>query len=107
MVLVSLHFIPTQTRIPAMPFGNWLRKDALCESRNRQEQNEALTKALLDFTEGIGIIKTTICREKSGGATRSCSRRSVAAGLLGTAPSSMEDLTKSVFDTASPHAFKF
>ncbi|MDR0411473.1 MAG: hypothetical protein LBH75_05830 [Treponema sp.] len=41
-----------------MPFSNRLRKDALRESHNRQEQNEALTKAVLDFTEGIGIIKT-------------------------------------------------
>jgi hypothetical protein len=50
--------IPAQTKVPAMPLGNWLRKDALRESHNRQEQNEALTKAVLDFTEGIGIIKT-------------------------------------------------
>jgi hypothetical protein len=34
-----------------------LRKDALRESRNHQEQNEALAKAAPDFTEGIGIIK--------------------------------------------------
>jgi hypothetical protein len=56
--LVSLRFTPTQTKVPALPFGNRLRKDALRESHNRQEQNEALTKAVLDFTEGIGIIKT-------------------------------------------------
>jgi hypothetical protein len=43
--------------LAAMPFGNRLRKDALRESRNRQEQNEALTKTALDFTEGIGTIK--------------------------------------------------
>jgi ATP-binding cassette subfamily B protein len=40
-----------------MLFGNRLRKGALRESHNRQEQNEALPKALLDFTEGIGIVK--------------------------------------------------
>jgi ATP-binding cassette subfamily B protein len=49
-----------------MPFGSWLRKDALRESRKRQEQNENLTKAVLDFTEGIGIIKTyNLLGEKS------------------------------------------
>jgi hypothetical protein len=40
--------IPAQTKIPAltaMPFGNRLRKDALRESHNRQEQNEDLAKS--------------------------------------------------------------
>jgi ATP-binding cassette subfamily B protein len=41
-----------------LPFAGWLRKDALRESHKRQEQNENLTKASLDFIEGIGIIKT-------------------------------------------------
>jgi hypothetical protein len=41
-----------------MPFGNRLREDALRESRNRQDQTEALAKAVRDFTEGIGIIQT-------------------------------------------------
>jgi hypothetical protein len=54
----SVALIPTQPKVPALPFGNRLRKDALRESHNRQEQNEALTKAVLDFTEGSGIIKT-------------------------------------------------
>jgi hypothetical protein len=53
-----LRSIPTQTKVPALPFGNRLRKDALRESRNRQKQNESLTKAMPDFTEGIGIMKT-------------------------------------------------
>jgi ATP-binding cassette subfamily B protein len=49
-----------------LPFGKWLRKDALRESHKRQEQNENLTKAVLDFTEGIGIIKTyNLLGEKS------------------------------------------
>jgi ATP-binding cassette subfamily B protein len=49
-----------------MPFGAWLRKDALRESHQRQEQNENLTKAALDFIEGIGIIKTyNLLGEKS------------------------------------------
>ena len=47
-------------------FGNWLRKDTMRESRNRREQNENLTRAVLDFTEGIGIIKTyNLLGEKS------------------------------------------
>jgi ATP-binding cassette subfamily B protein len=52
--------------LAAIPFGTWLRKDALRESHKRQEQNENLTKAVLDFTEGIGIIKTyNLLGEKS------------------------------------------
>ena len=52
--------------LAALPFGNWLRKDALRESRVRQEQNESLTRAALDFTEGIGVIKTyNLLGEKS------------------------------------------
>jgi hypothetical protein len=47
-----------------MPFGNRLRKDALRESHNRQEQNEALTKAAPDFPEGIGIIKSETTESK-------------------------------------------
>ncbi|MGN0351015.1 MAG: ABC transporter ATP-binding protein [Roseburia sp.] len=35
-----------------------MRKEALEDSNERQEQSENLTEAVLDFTEGIGIIKT-------------------------------------------------
>ena len=35
-----------------------MRKDGLEKSAIRQEQNENLTEAVLDFTEGIGITKT-------------------------------------------------
>jgi ATP-binding cassette subfamily B protein len=52
--------------LAVMPFGNWLRKDALRESRARQEQNENLTEAALEFVEGMGIIKTyNLLGEKS------------------------------------------
>ena len=35
-----------------------MKSEALRDSAERQEQNESLTEAVLDFTEGIGIIKT-------------------------------------------------
>ena len=35
-----------------------MKKEALQDSKDRQEQNENLTEAVLDFVEGIGIIKT-------------------------------------------------
>ena len=35
-----------------------LKKEALADSSVRQDQSENLTEAVLDFTEGIGIIKT-------------------------------------------------
>ena len=35
-----------------------MKHEALRDSAERQEQNENLTEAVLDFTEGIGIIKT-------------------------------------------------
>ncbi len=35
-----------------------MREEALADSVKRQEQSENLTEAVLDFTEGIGIIKT-------------------------------------------------
>lgn len=38
--------------------GKGLKKEALEDSVVRQEQLENLTEAVLDFTEGIGIIKT-------------------------------------------------
>ena len=38
--------------------GKLLTGDTLKHSSIRQEQNENLTEAVLDFTEGIGIIKT-------------------------------------------------
>ncbi|MDR1605119.1 MAG: ABC transporter ATP-binding protein/permease [Gracilibacteraceae bacterium] len=52
--------------LAALPFGNWLRKDALRGSHKRQEQNESLTGAVLDFIEGVGVIKTyNLLGEKS------------------------------------------
>lgn len=43
-----------------------MHKDSLGHSRIRQEQSENLTEAVLDFTEGIGIIKTyNLLGEKS------------------------------------------
>lgn len=43
-----------------------MRREALLDSVERQEQSENLTKAVLDFTEGIGIIKTyNLLGEKS------------------------------------------
>lgn len=43
-----------------------MRKEALEDSAKRQEQSEKLTEAVLDFTEGIGIIKTyNLLGEKS------------------------------------------
>ena len=43
-----------------------MQRDALAHSTIRQEQNEKLTDAVLDFTEGIGIIKTyNLLGEKS------------------------------------------
>lgn len=43
-----------------------MRKEALTDSSARQEQSENLTEAVLDFTEGIGIIKTyNLLGEKS------------------------------------------
>jgi ATP-binding cassette subfamily B protein len=52
--------------LAVLPFGKWLRKDALRESHSRQEQNENLTEAVLDFAEGIGVIKTyNLLGEKS------------------------------------------
>jgi len=38
--------------------GSGLKKEAIEDSAIRQEQLENLTEAVLDFTEGIGIIKT-------------------------------------------------
>lgn len=38
--------------------GRGLKKEALEDSAHRQEQSEKLTNAVLDFAEGIGIIKT-------------------------------------------------
>ena len=35
-----------------------MKKEAMEDSVLRQEQNEHLTEAVLDFVEGIGIIKT-------------------------------------------------
>ena len=35
-----------------------MKKEAVIDSYTRQEQSENLTEAVLDFTEGISIIKT-------------------------------------------------
>jgi ATP-binding cassette subfamily B protein len=52
--------------LAVIPFGKVLRKNALRESRARQEQNENLTEAVLEFAEGIGIIKSyNLLGEKS------------------------------------------
>lgn len=46
--------------------AKYMRKEALEDSSARQEQSENLTEAVLDFTEGIGIIKTyNLLGEKS------------------------------------------
>ena len=46
--------------------GNWLNSIELKNSSVRQGQSENLTKAVLDFTEGMGIIKTyNLLGEKS------------------------------------------
>lgn len=43
-----------------------MKKEALRDSKDRQEQNENLTEAVLDFVEGIGIIKAyNLLGEKS------------------------------------------
>ena len=43
-----------------------MKKEALRDSKDQQEQNENLTEAVLDFVEGIGIIKTyNLLGEKS------------------------------------------
>ena len=43
-----------------------MKEEALQDSKDRQEQNENLTEAVLDFVEGIGIIKTyNLLGEKS------------------------------------------
>ena len=43
-----------------------MKKEALQDSKDRQEQNENLTEAVLNFVEGIGIIKTyNLLGEKS------------------------------------------
>ncbi|MDR1589979.1 MAG: ABC transporter ATP-binding protein/permease [Oscillospiraceae bacterium] len=48
------------------PFASWLRKGALRESAKRQQQQEDLTNASLDYIEGIGITKAyNLLGEKS------------------------------------------
>ena len=43
-----------------------MKKESLVDSTARQEQSESLTESVLDFTEGIGIIKTyNLLGEKS------------------------------------------
>lgn len=50
----------------AMLFGRGMKKEALHDSIVKQEQNENLTEAVLDFVEGIGIAKTyNLLGEKS------------------------------------------
>lgn len=59
-----------------------LKKEALMDSAIRQEQSESLTEAVLDFTEGIGIIKAyNLIGEKSKALTdnfRETCRTSIA-----------------------------
>jgi len=59
-----------------------MRKDSLEKSAVRQEQNENLTEAVLDFTEGIGIAKTyNLLGERSAALTgnfRESCRSSIA-----------------------------
>ena len=46
--------------------ANGMKKESLEDSSARQEQSENLTESVLDFTEGIGIIKTyNLLGEKS------------------------------------------
>lgn len=46
--------------------AKYMRKEALEDSASRQEQSENLTEAVLNFAEGIGIIKTyNLLGEKS------------------------------------------
>lgn len=52
-----------------------MKREALLDSVERQEQNENLTEAVLDFVEGIGIIKTyNLLGEKSRELTENFSR---------------------------------
>lgn len=52
--------------------GRGMIKEAIEDSHHRQQQNEELTDAVLDFAEGIGIIKTyNILGEKSKELTES------------------------------------
>ncbi|MDL2296187.1 ABC transporter ATP-binding protein, partial [Lachnospiraceae bacterium OttesenSCG-928-E19] len=47
-------------------FGKGMQKESLEDSHIKQEQSESLTESILDFTEGIGIIKTyNLLGEKS------------------------------------------
>lgn len=49
-----------------LPVARAMKKESLEDSAIRQEQSENLTEAVLDFTEGIGIIKTyNLMGEKS------------------------------------------
>jgi ABC-type multidrug transport system, ATPase and permease components len=56
--------------VAVLPVVLWIaggmKKESLADSVIRQEQSESLTEAVLDFTEGIGIIKTyNLLGEKS------------------------------------------
>ena len=60
-----------------MLIARGMKKEALHDSKDRQEQNENLTEAVLDFVEGIGIIKSyNLLGEKSrqltGNFEKSC-----------------------------------
>ncbi|HWQ80279.1 MAG TPA: ABC transporter ATP-binding protein [Anaerovoracaceae bacterium] len=49
-----------------LPVARGMKKESLADSAARQEQSENLTESVLDFTEGIGIIKTyNLMGEKS------------------------------------------
>lgn len=53
-----LGFAGVAVMLVVMLFGRWLHRVEMTNSVVRQEQSERLTSAVLDFTEGIGIIKT-------------------------------------------------
>ena len=63
---VQLGLIAAAVTVLAWLVSKGMKKEALRDSKDRQEQNENLTEAVLDFVEGIGIIKTyNLLGEKS------------------------------------------
>ena len=58
-----------------------MKKEAMEDSVLRQEQNEHLTEAVLDFVEGIGIIKTYNLLGKKSKALSENFRRSCETSL--------------------------
>lgn len=63
------------TLIVILIIAKGMRREALEDSDRRQEQSERLTEAVLDFAEGIGIIKTyNLLGEKSKELTENFKR---------------------------------